>query len=511
MIGYQVERLIRFGLSGGLIGEWDVIPVRNALLDLLGLNEPYEGEVKGFSDKSAGPALDAIVDHCVETGQIPEDTITRRDLFAARIMGLLTPRQSEVIAQFRENYSRSPKAATDAFYALSHATNYIQAERIAKNLRWSGQTDFGRLDITVNLAKPEKDPKEIAAAKATAQTNYPKCLICAENAGFAGTLSHPARQNHRIIPLTLDGERWYMQYSPYLYYDEHCIVLDEIHRPMKIGRQTFRRLLAFVEQFPHYFLGSNADLPIVGGSILTHDHFQGGRFAFPMVDAPVRRSFTHRDFPGITAAQIHWPLSTIRISGEDKDALTALAQHIFTGWQQYADPAAEILAFSGKTPHNTITPIARKNNGGRFDLDIVLRNNRTTPERPHGLFHPGERLHHIKKENIGLIEVMGLAILPGRLLAELDGIRDILSGKQTFDRAEIRDPVHPLNKHLHWLDGLTEKHGTGLDPDRAQTLLRGEVAQIFAQALVDCGVFKLNKDGDMQFERLMAALGFMEA
>jgi len=438
MIEYQVERLLAFAQKNRLIEGEDVIPARNALLDLLGLSAPYGGLAE-YQGETATEVLDHILDYACESGLIPEDTVTRRDAFAARVMGLLIPRQSEVVRQFRDDYAHSPTLATDSFYKLSRASNYIQVDRVAKDVRWKGQTDFGELEITINLSKPEKDPREIAAAKTAAQTNYPKCLLCAENAGFAGTLTHPARQNHRIIPLTLNGEGWYLQYSPYVYYDEHCIVLDEVHRPMQLGRATFVRLLDFVGQFPHYFLGSNADLPIVGGSILSHDHFQGGRYAFPMEVAPSHRFFAHPDFRDVQISLIKWPLSVIRLAGENRGTLTDLAMIIFEGWRGYSDPSAEIMALTGETPHNTATPIARKNATGSFELDLVLRNNRTTAERPLGLFHPGPELHHIKKENIGLIEVMGLAVLPGRLLDELKAIEAVLC-TDAFDPPPSKTP-----------------------------------------------------------------------
>ena len=507
MIQYEIERLIVFGRRNQLIEKEDCIPVRNALMDLLQVSAPYKAEA-AYTGETATEILEHILDYCAETGLITENTITHRDAFSARIMGLLMPRQSEVIRRFYENYAIDPTAATDAFYQLSRASNYIQVDRVNKNLYWTSAGTFGELELTINLSKPEKDPRDIIAAKNAPQTTYPKCLLCPENAGFAGTLTRPARQNHRVIPIRLHKEPWYFQYSPYVYYQEHCIIIDEVHRPMEIQEATFWRLLDFVEQFPHYFIGSNADLPIVGGSMLSHDHFQGGRHVFPMEKAQPYRTYSHPQFKACNISIVKWPMSVVRISGEKKDELIALAMHIFEGWKQYSDPAAEILAYTGDTPHNTVTPIGRKDERGLFEFDIVLRNNRTTEEHPLGLFHPHENLHHIKKENIGLIEVMGLAVLPGRLQGELEDMQAVLQCRRPFDPSPIKDPSHPLFKHLDWLVYLTSTYGTENSQEEAESILKRETAKVFEQVLADAGVFPYNKLGIQQFETFMKSLGF---
>ena len=508
-IGYEIERLITFGLNNDLLGKYDVIPTRNALMDLLGLAEPYGNRVE-YEGETVTEILENILDYAAHSGLLEANTISHRDAFAARIMGLLMPRQSEVIRRFYENYRHCPARATDNFYRLSRASNYIQVDRVSKNIQWLGHTEFGELEIAINLSKPEIDPRDIAAAKKTTQTNYPKCLICAENAGFAGTLTHPARQNHRIIPITLTGELWYFQYSPYVYYNEHCILLDEIHRPMEIRRETFCRLLDFLEQFPHYFIGSNTDLPIVGGSILSHEHYQGGRHAFPLERAKPYRRFSHKQFENISVRLVKWPLSVIRIAGENRNALIGLAVHILDSWRKYSDPSALILAETDGTPHNTVTPIARKNNDGLFELDIILRNNRTTPQRPFGLFHPPENRHHIKKENIGLIEVMGLAILPGRLKKEFEAICAVLQSGAPFEREAFEDASHELHKHLEWMAYLADKYGTANTPAQAEMIMKEETAKVFLQILDDAGLFKYNEQGIEHFCKFMRAVGFAE-
>ena len=507
MISYEIERLLVFGLQNNLINETDVIPARNALMDLLNLSNPYEGEAT-YTGETATKILENILNYSAETGLIAENSISQRDAFSARIMGLLLPRQSEVIRHFYDNYSIDPALATDVFYKFSRASNYIQVDRVNKNVYWTGETDFGELEITINLSKPEIDPRDIAASKHAPQTEYPKCLLCAENAGFAGTLTHPARQNHKIIPITLCGEQWYFQYSPYVYYSEHCIVLDSIHRPMKIERATFSKLLEFTEKFPHYFIGSNSDLPIVGGSIQSHNHFQGGRHIFPVELAKPYRFFSHEHFEGIKISIVKWPMSVIRISGSDKGDLVNLATLILDGWRQYSDPSVDIFAYTGDTPHNTVSPIARKLKSGLFELDIVLRNNRTTKDRPLGLFHPRESLHHIKKENIGLIEAMGLAILPPRLKGEFEGIKEVLQSRYEFDAKPFEDALHTLNKHLDWMVYLTDQYGTNNTQTQAEAILRKETVKVFSQVLRDAGVFKYNEDGLHHFCKFMEVLGF---
>ena len=404
-----VEQLLMYAEKHNLAEGLDITLARNLLLDLLQIPAPYHGEplpaVKNITE-----ILSPLSDYAFARGLIEENTVTRRDLFEAKIMGMLIPRNNEISKKFfalKEEAGTS--AATDYFYNLSAATNYIQTERIKKNLSWLTPTDFGELQITINLSKPEKDPRDIAKALTDASATYPECLLCVENVGYAGHLNHPARQNHRIIPLTLGGEQWYFQYSPYLYYNEHCIPLNAKHVPIKIGQATFEKLFDFLEIFPHYFVGSNADLPIVGGSILSHDHFQGGRHTFPIENATVLREFSFEN--GVTAEIIKWPMSVLRLKSTDRNLLTKTAVHILGKWRGHAD--GDIIPYSGSTPHNTITPIARIKQG--YELDLVLRNNRTCEEHPDGIFHPHQNVHHIKKENIGLIEVMGLAILPGRL------------------------------------------------------------------------------------------------
>ncbi|MCL2617628.1 MAG: UDP-glucose--hexose-1-phosphate uridylyltransferase [Defluviitaleaceae bacterium] len=508
MIELEVERLLCYALGKGLIDPLDTIMCRNALLDLLGLPAPYDGEPVAYANDTATEVLENMLDCCAERGLLISRTAAARDLFAARIMGLLTPRQSDVVRRFRANYGTSPDTATREFYRFCRATHYIQSDRVSKDVRWSSPTEFGELQISINLSKPEKDPRDIAAAKDAQQAGYPKCLLCAENVGFAGNAAHPARQNHRTIPLVLHGETWHFQYSPYVYYNEHCIVLDELHRPMKLGEATFRRLTDFTEQFPHYFIGSNADLPIVGGSILSHDHFQGGRHTFPMETAPAYKHFSHAQYAHTSVKLVKWPMSVIRLADANKIRVVHAAMHILEGWRGYADPAADILPHTDGTPHNTVTPITRRNAAGLFEMDIVLRNNRTTDEHPLGLFHPHADLHHIKKENIGLIEVMGLAVLPGRLLAELEGIAEVLQGNASAEPA--RDPAHPLHKHLGWMSALCERHGTGLSRAEAQSIIQDEVAAVFAKVLADAGVFKHDEKGIRNFVKFMDALGFRE-
>ena len=508
----DIERLLAYAQKSGLIEEEDVIVARNALLDLFRVPEPMEGKLDEEIPDSPVPILERMLDYAAAHGMLEGDTTTYRDLLDARIMGLLMPRQSEVTRKFRQlAREQSPEAATDYFYRLSQASNYIRMDRIAKNLYWRTPTPYGELEITVNLSKPEKDPKEIAAARNAPKSNYPKCQLCPENAGYAGRVNHPARQNHRIIPVQLDGETWYLQYSPYAYYNEHCIVLSEEHVPMAITDRSFVKLLDFVEQFPHYFVGSNADLPIVGGSILSHDHFQGGRHVFPMEKAPVQAEYAHPLEPEVRAGIVRWPMSVIRLSGKDRHAVSRLASEVLRQWREYSDPGAEVLAYTVKdgatVPHNTITPIARINRNGQFELDLVLRNNRTSEEHPYGIFHPHQELHHIKKENIGLIEVMGLAVLPGRLKDELDLIGALLAGEQPFE-PETWDEQHPLYKHIPWIRRLLEQYGRGMPRQETRAVLQKEVGLIFLRVLEDAGVFKHTSAGRDAFHRFMIHAGF---
>ena len=429
MIQERILELTEYGLVTGLVEPQDKRFTINRLLELFHIDE-LEDEVTAAYEKrtpmtqeSAEEALPQILaemlDYAAEQMLIPDNTITYRDLFDTKIMSMLVPRPSEVVRRFYDLYEKeSPQAATDYFYKLSRDTDYIRRYRVKKDLKWTADTEFGTLDITINLSKPEKDPKAIAAAKLAKQSGYPKCLLCKENEGYAGRINHPARQNHRIIPVTINQSDWFFQYSPYVYYNEHCIVFNANHTPMKIERATFGKLLDFVQQFPHYFVGSNADLPIVGGSILSHDHFQGGHYEFAMAKAPVEREITFKGYEDVKAGIVKWPMSVIRISATDKDRLIDLADKILLAWRGYTDEAAFVYAETDGEPHNTITPIARRR-GDAYELDLVLRNNITTEEHPLGVYHPHAKLHHIKKENIGLIEVMGLAVLPARLKDEM--------------------------------------------------------------------------------------------
>ena len=440
--------------------------------------------------------LGGILDYAVEHG-LCEDDITSRDLFDTKIMGILTPMPREVIATFNGLYQEDPVKATDWYYQFSCDTDYIRRYRIEKDMRWKFQSPYGLIDITINLSKPEKDPKAIAAAKLAPQSSYPKCQLCVENEGYAGRMNHPARQNHRIIPIEVAGSAWCLQYSPYVYYNEHCIVFNSAHVPMKIDRSAFEKLLSFVERFPHYFVGSNADLPIVGGSILSHEHFQGGHYTFAMETAPIEKEITFPGFEDVQAGIVAWPMSVIRLTGPNPEKLVDLADKILGAWRGYSDESAEILAFTGAEPHNTITPIARRR-GQDFELDLVLRNNRTTEEHPLGLFHPHGDKHHIKKENIGLIEVMGLAVLPSRLKQELSDLAEaILSG------ADIAaDPV--LGKHAPWVAEI--KTHTLFTPENTMDILMQETGRVFSKVLEDAGVYKCTPEGREAFLRFVTSV-----
>ena len=462
MIQERILELTEYGLVTGLVEPEDRRFTINRLLELFHLDE-LEDEVAAayatrtpMTQESAEAALEDILnemlDYAAEDGLMPEDTITYRDLFDTKIMGMLVPRPSEVIKKFQALYQISPKGATDYFYKLSRDTNYIRRYRIKKDQKWTADTEFGTLDITINLSKPEKDPKAIAAAKLAKQSGYPKCLLCKENEGYAGRVNHPARQNHRIIPVTINHSDWFFQYSPYVYYNEHCIVFNAEHTPMKIEKATFGKLLDFVEQFPHYFVGSNADLPIVGGSILSHDHFQGGHYEFAMAKALVEKELVFKGFEDVKAGIVKWPMSVIRISAPQKERLIELADKILLAWRGYTDEDAFIFAETEGEPHNTITPIARKR-GNDYELDLVLRNNITTEEHPLGVYHPHAKLHHIKKENIGLIEVMGLAVLPARLKDEMAALEQAI-----LDGAEIRED-EVLAKHADWVEKFCLLYG----------------------------------------------------
>ena len=441
--------------------------------------------------------LKELLDFAVEKGLI-EDSVVYRDLFDTRLMNCLMPRPSQVIKTFKEKYAVSPKEATDYYYKLSHDSDYIRRYRVCRDMKWVTKTEYGDIDITINLSKPEKDPKAIAAAKLAKQSGYPKCQLCRENEGYAGRTNHPARENHRIIPITINGGQWGFQYSPYVYYNEHCIVFNGQHIPMKVERATFVKLFDFIKLFPHYFIGSNADLPIVGGSILSHDHFQGGNYEFAMAKAPVEREFMVKGYEDVKAGIVKWPLSVIRLSCADEKRIIDLADHILKAWRGYTDEAAYIYAETDGEPHNTITPIARKR-GDMYELDLALRNNITTPECPLGLYHPHNELHHIKKENIGLIEVMGLAVLPSRLKEEMEVLSDyIVNGKDIRSNGKIE-------KHADWVEAFRPKYDV-INSDNVDAIIKEEIGIVFKKVLEDAGVFKRDAEGQAAFDRFTATL-----
>ena len=487
-VNAYLSALLRYGLEKQLFEPCDQIYMANRLLEIMQLDEFSWEET---AELPLEEILQALLDDAVARG-ICADDITSRDLFDTKLMGALTPPPREVRKIFSELYKEDPQTATDWFYEFSRNTDYIRRYRVKKDMRWVTSTDYGDLDITINLSKPEKDPKAIAAAKSAPQVGYPKCHLCVENEGYAGRMNHPARQNHRIIPLELAGEEWFLQYSPYVYYNEHCIVFNGKHEPMVINKATLRKLLDFVERFPHYFVGSNADLPIVGGSILSHEHFQGGHYCFAMERAEIETPLNFHGFEDVKAGIVKWPMSVIRLCGESKERLCELADKILLCWRGYSDENAFVFAESDGTPHNTITPIARRR-GSDFELDLVLRNNITTEEHPLGVYHPHAELHHIKKENIGLIEVMGLAVLPARLKAELQALEEaILSG------AELRGA---LEKHAHWVNELQQKHH--FTAENVSDILKAEVGAVFAKVLEHAGVFKRSPEGQAAFRRFI--------
>jgi UDPglucose--hexose-1-phosphate uridylyltransferase len=509
-----IERLLQFGLQRNLLNDQlDTHAARNELLDLFHFTEPFEGQVTEERLESAVPLLEPLLDYGYAIGLIPDNTTTYRDLLDARIMGFLLPRPSEASAAFqRLAKEKGLKEATDAFYNLSIDSNYIRMDRIRKNLYWLHATEFGNLEITINLSKPEKDPKEIALLKTMPQAKYPKCLLCAQNVGYAGRPDHPARQNLRVLPLTLQDEKWYLQYSPYVYYNEHSIIFKGVHEPMVISHSSFARLLDFVELFPHYFIGSNADLPIVGGSILSHDHFQGGRHVFPMEAASTETLFADPKLPGLRFGIVNWPMSVVRVNGTSKADVHRAACRILDEWRNYSDAAVDVLAFTEQadgtnTPHNTITPIARLRDNGEYEIDLVLRNNRTSDEHPDGIFHPHQHLHHVKKENIGLIEVMGLAVLPGRLKDELELIAAYLSGASVAVPEELHADSHPLHKHAEWLLSLIDRFGTSNTAEQAKKIVEAETGSKFLEVLKDAGVYKRTADGAAAFERFLTFIG----
>ncbi len=503
MITENISTLVNYGIAAGLLEEADRIYTVNTLLELFGL---YDYEEPENPQKITNPAdfdleglLGQMLDYAAEKGILADDSIVYRDLFDTKIMSLLLPHPSEVIRKFQKLYEENgAKAATDWYYTFSQNTDYIRRYRIARDRKWKADTEYGEMDITINLSKPEKDPKAIAAAKNAKQSGYPKCQLCMENEGYAGRVNHPARQNHRIIPVTIQGNQWGFQYSPYVYYNEHCIVFNSRHIPMKIEHDTFVKLFHFVEQFPHYFVGSNADLPIVGGSILSHDHFQGGNYEFAMAKAPVEMAFTVKGVEDITAGIVKWPMSVIRLSHKDYNRIIELADVILAKWRGYTDEAVFIFAETDGEPHNTITPIARKR-GENYELDLVLRNNITTEEHPLGVYHPHAELHHIKKENIGLIEVMGLAVLPSRLKSELEQLADAILAKEDLRQNEV------LEKHADWVDEFLPKYDN-VTKDTVMDIIQKEVGIVFGKVLEHAGVYKRDEAGRAAFQRFIDGL-----
>ncbi|MCM1127912.1 MAG: UDP-glucose--hexose-1-phosphate uridylyltransferase [Lachnospiraceae bacterium] len=497
MIQDDIRRLAAYGKKTGLVPEEDEIYTINRLLELFELDELEESECD-LTEDTLENILGRMLDYAYEKGILKENGVVYRDLFDTKIMSILMPRPSEVIRTFQAYYAESPQKATDYYYQFSCNSDYIRRYRIQRDMKWTASTEYGDLDITINLSKPEKDPKAIAAAKSAKQSGYPKCLLCRENEGYAGRVNHPARQNHRIIPVTIQGEPWGFQYSPYVYYNEHCIVFNSRHIPMKIDHDTFCKLFDFVKQFPHYFVGSNADLPIVGGSILSHDHFQGGHYEFAMAKAPVERDFTVKGFEDVKAGIVKWPMSVIRLSSESTERIIALADIVLDKWRSYTDEEAFIFAETDGEPHNTITPIARKR-GESYELDLVLRNNITTKEHPLGVYHPHAKLHHIKKENIGLIEVMGLAVLPARLKEEMGKLKEAVLAGADLRRDEA------LNKHADWVDEFKPKYER-IDASNIDSILKSEIGLVFMQVLEDAGVYKRTAEGQRAFDRFISTL-----
>lgn len=490
MIDKSIRKLVCYGLEKGLFTRRDEVYVTNRLLEILGIDE-YDCS-ENFEDVCLEETLAELLDYAVSKG-LTEDSVVYRDLFDTKLMGALMPRPSEVTDKFNELYAVSPKAATDYFYKLSQDSDYIRRYRVEKDIKWVTSTEYGDLDITINLSKPEKDPKAIAAAKNAPQAGYPKCMLCRECEGYAGRVNFPARQNHRVIPVKINGRDWCFQYSPYVYYNEHCIVFNSMHTPMAINRDTFKKLLDFVRQFPHYFVGSNADLPIVGGSILSHDHFQGGNYTFAMAKAPVERPLVFDGFEDVKAGIVKWPMSVIRTSSEDPERLTELADKILKAWRGYTDESAFIFAETDGEPHNTITPIARKR-GSLYELDLVLRNNITTKEHPLGVYHPHAELHHIKKENIGLIEVMGLAVLPSRLKGEMAALEEAMLKNRDISS----DPQ--LEKHAEWAEDIKARH-PDINSGNISGIIRDEIGHVFAKVLEHAGVYKRTPEGTAAFIR----------
>lgn len=494
MINESIAKLVKYGENAGLVSGLDKIYATNRILEVMQISD-YEEPEQIPETPDLEETLNELLDDAAKRGLLEHNSVVYRDLFDTKLMDCLMPRPGEVVKKFEELYAKSPQEATDYFYKLSQDSNYIRRYRIAKDIRWSVPSAYGDIDISINLSKPEKDPKAIAAAKLAKQSGYPKCLLCKENMGYAGRVNHPARQNHRIIPLTINQTEWGFQYSPYVYYNEHCIVFNSKHTPMKIERATFGKLLDFVTQFPHYFVGSNADLPIVGGSILSHDHFQGGHYEFAMAKAPLEKEITFAGFEDVKAGIVKWPMSVIRLSAPDTERLIELADKILLTWRGYTDEAAFIFAETDGEPHNTITPIARKR-GNNYELDLVLRNNITTKEHPLGVYHPHAKLHHIKKENIGLIEVMGLAVLPARLKDEMAQLKTAI-----LSRADLRSN-EVLSKHADWVEEFLPKYES-ITEENIDGIIRKEIGLVFREVLMDAGVYKCTEEGREAFLRFI--------
>lgn len=495
-INSLIAQLVQYGKEKGLVAKEDEIYTINRLLEILHLDEYKETVCE--EEMKLEDILAQIMDWAYENGIMQENSVVYRDLFDTKLMGALVPAPSVVIKKFRELYKESPKKATDFYYDFSCNTDYIRRYRIAKDRKWKAETEYGTLDITINLSKPEKDPKAIAAAKNAKQSAYPKCLLCKENEGYAGRINHPARQSHRIMPVEIDGKPWGFQYSPYVYYNEHCILFNKEHTPMKIDESAFRKLLDFIRQFPHYFIGSNADLPIVGGSILAHEHFQGGHYEFAMERAGIKKEITIPGFEQIKAGIVNWPMSVIRIRHTDAGLLVKAASHILESWRKYTDEDFFIYAQTDGEPHNTITPIARMRDG-KYEFDLVLRNNITTKEHPLGVFHPHQELHHIKKENIGLIEVMGLAVLPARLKNEMKRLGEfIVAGKDISSDEE-------LAKHADWVETFIGSYDS-VTQENVEEILQKEIGEVFKKVLEHAGVYKNTKQGMEGFMRFISGL-----
>ena len=489
-----ISELVSYGMLNGLITEDDKVYVINRLLEL------FDKKDFVWSDEQVRPIhliLEDMMNYAIEQGIMEDDTITTKDLFDTKIMGLITPMPSQVIEKFQRLYSESPKLATDYYYKFSQDTNYIRRDRIEKDEKWTTDTEYGQIDITINLSKPEKDPRDIAKAATAKKNEYPKCLLCEENEGYAGHISHPARQNHRIIPVKLADRDYYFQYSPYVYYNEHCIVFNKEHTPMKIDKAAFVKLLDFVKQFPHYIVGSNADLPIVGGSILSHDHFQGGSYTFAMAKAPYEYMFQVKGYEDVTSGIVKWPMSVIRLQSKKPERIVELSDYILNAWRNYTDEDAFIFSETDGEPHNTITPIARMN-GDLYEMDLVLRNNITTEEKPWGVYHPEEKLHHIKKENIGLIEVMGLAVLPARLKKEM-----LTLGEAIVEGKDIRT-MEEIEKHADWVDEWRNHYN--ITKENVNQILKDEIAKVFVKVLECAGVYKRTEEGQNAFRKFISTL-----